>query len=113
MGMRRALSGISVVQLGDGIAPGYCGKLFADLGADLVKVEHPGGGELRDTDGLVLHLDTNKRNIALNPADESDRQLVERLVARAELVIEAPEHGVLADWGIGWDDLHDRHPQVS
>ena len=68
------LSGINVVELAEGIAGSYCGKLFADLGADVVKVEPPGGDVLRhrpsaarDADGLFrggafVHLNTNKHS---------------------------------------------------
>ncbi len=52
--MQRALSGVSVVELGEGIAPAYCGKLLADLGADVVKVDVPGrndGASAQDRDG--------------------------------------------------------------
>ncbi len=80
--MRQALSGISVVELAEGVAGAYCGKLFADLGADVVKVELPDGDGLRhrgdapkDDDGLYrggafLHLNTNKRSTVRDPRRE-------------------------------------------
>jgi crotonobetainyl-CoA:carnitine CoA-transferase CaiB-like acyl-CoA transferase len=126
--MRRALSGLSVVELGRGIAPGYCGKLFADLGAEVVMVEDPAdaaGGELsrlddgdgdsggRSRSGLALHLNTNKRSVALRPDDTADRRTFRALVETADLVIESRHHGVLGDWGIEWEDLHRSHPAAS
>ena len=123
--MRKALSGLSVVELGGGIPPAYCGKLFGDLGADVVKVEPPGGDELRHSegtsldgkglcrDGLVLHLHTNKRSVAMDPRDAESRDTVTRLVDGADLVIESRGHGTLADWGIEWEELHRRQPAVS
>ena len=79
--MRQLLSGINVVELAEGIAGSYCGKLFADLGADVLKVEAPDGDELRhresaarDADGLFrggafVHLNTNKRSTVVDAGD--------------------------------------------
>ncbi len=123
--MRRALSGVSVVELGEGIAPAYCGKLFADLGADVVKVEVPGRDPVRvgpglasgsagvSRQGLELHLLTNKRSLALHPDEPEARQLARTLVERADLVIESRGRGSLADWGMDWDGLHARNPAPS
>jgi crotonobetainyl-CoA:carnitine CoA-transferase CaiB-like acyl-CoA transferase len=118
--MRRALSELTVVELAGDIPGGYCGKLFADLGADVVKIRR-GGEELpspeeagrRGRDGLVLHLNTNKHGAAFDPADTGDRDAVAALMARADVVIESRGRGQLADWGMRWDDLHRRHPRLS
>jgi crotonobetainyl-CoA:carnitine CoA-transferase CaiB-like acyl-CoA transferase len=127
--MQRALSGVSVVELGEGIAPAYCAKLFADLGADVVKVEVPGRDEVRGhaggavdgasdgrgtgRRGLELHLLTNKRSVALNPAEREGRRLAQTLLEGADLVIESRGRGCLADWGMNWDGLHARRPALS
>jgi crotonobetainyl-CoA:carnitine CoA-transferase CaiB-like acyl-CoA transferase len=115
--MRRVLSGLSVVELGADIASAYCGKLFADLGAEVVKVEHPDGGELRHAGvgphdgpglsrgGLVVHLDTNKRNVALDPTEDPGRRAVRSMVEGADLVIESAARGGLTDWGLDWEEL--------
>lgn len=113
--MRKALSDLLIVELGAGIAPAYCGKLFADLGADVVKVEPPGGDNVRrgSRSGAVLHLHANKRSVTAAGADPADRRLLQALVERADLVIEARGHGCLADWGIDPDDLRSRRPGLS
>src|SRR5262249_4618240 len=123
--MRRVLSGLLVVELGTDIATAYCGKLFADLGAEVVKVEHPDGGELRHAGdgprdsrglfrgGLVAHLNTNKRDVAPDPDEEPGRRTVRALVERADLVIESAERGVLTDWGLDWEGLHSRCSGLS
>ncbi|HUJ64602.1 MAG TPA: CoA transferase, partial [Acidimicrobiales bacterium] len=120
--MRRALSGVSVVELGEGIAPAYCGKLFADLGADVVRVDVAGGGRTPGRsagergsggDGLALHLHTNKRSVALEPESVEGRRLVGKLVKRADLVIESRGRGTLSDWSLDWDDVHARRPATS
>lgn len=119
--MRRALSGIKVCEVGLGIAGSYCAKLFADLGAEVVKVEPPDGDPLRfdATDsghaggGAFLHLNTNKRGITLDPDSADDRARLERLVLRSDLVIEAAGPGDLAGFGLTWTALHEHAPDLS
>ena len=123
--MRQLLSGIRVAELADGIAGSYCGKLLADLGADVVKVEPPGGDPLRheeggpcDPDGLrrggaFLHLNTNKRSTVLDPSTATGRERLGRLVERSQLVVESAGPGCLATWGLTWDGVHERSPGTT
>ena len=113
--MRHVLSGVTVVELADGVAGSYCGKMFADLGADVWQLEPPTGGPLRHRggpphrpgeparSGAFLHLDTNKRSAHLT----ADR--LRGLLAAADIVVDATEQSLLP----GWDDLHARHPSLS
>jgi crotonobetainyl-CoA:carnitine CoA-transferase CaiB-like acyl-CoA transferase len=101
------LSSISVVEVGEGIPLGYCGKLFADLGADVVKVEAPPGDPSRQYIGQHLHLNTNKRSVVLDVDDAADRERLGRLIANADLVIESTAPGMLDGWCIGWDQLRE------
>lgn len=112
--MKHALSGFHVVELSGGVAAGYCGKLFADLGADVVKVEPPSGDPLRrrTEGGAFLHLNTNKRSTMADPGSEAGRLRARSLVERADLVIQSDQGG-LAAWGLTWDALHSRAPGVS
>jgi crotonobetainyl-CoA:carnitine CoA-transferase CaiB-like acyl-CoA transferase len=91
------LEGIRVVELAEGIAGPYAGKLLADYGADVVKVEPPAGDRSRhlgpfpagtrdpETGALYLHLNTNKRSVDGTPDDE----LITRLIADADIVIQS------------------------
>lgn len=122
--MRQLLSGINVVELAEGVAGSYCGKLFADLGASVVKVEPPEGDTLRhrpsvacDADGLFrggafVHLNTNKRG-AIADTTPGGRELVAGLVEHAHLVIEETGRGRLRTWGVTWDSAHDTWPRLS
>ncbi|MGY1743530.1 MULTISPECIES: CoA transferase [unclassified Blastococcus] len=109
--MRQALSDVAVVQLGSGIAADWCGKVFADLGADVVKVEPPSGDPLRAARGAFASLNTNKRSVVLDPAAGPDELL--RLVAEADLVVEAPGSGALADWGADRAEVLAGSPALS
>ncbi len=95
--MTQPLAGIRVVEFAEGIAGPYAGKLFADFGADVVKVEPPGGDRSRhlgpfpasgpdpEQSALFLHLNTNKRSVVAGVEDD----VVARLLARADLVIQS------------------------
>jgi crotonobetainyl-CoA:carnitine CoA-transferase CaiB-like acyl-CoA transferase len=123
--MRQLLSGIRVVELAEGIAGSYCGKLFADLGADVVKVEAPVGDELRHREstaigsdghfrgGAFLHLNTNKRSTVIDAVNPDNSQLLGRLLDRSQLVIEAAGRGCLAAWGFQWEQIRERVPGLS
>ncbi len=123
--MRQLLSGINVVELAEGVAGSYCGKLFADLGAVVVKVEAPDGGELRrrpsaarDADGLFrggafVHLNTNKRSTVLDPAATGSRARMEDLLDGAHLVIEESGRGGLGAWDMTWPSVRERWPRLT
>ena len=98
--MAQPLEGIRVVELAEGIAGPYAGKLLADFGADVVKVEPPGGdlsrrlgpfpttGPDEEQSALFLHLNTSKRSVVA----EADSDLVRRLVSGADLVLQSSPH---------------------
>ncbi|MEE2778857.1 MAG: CoA transferase [Acidobacteriota bacterium] len=110
-----ALKGIRVVELAEGIAGPYCGKLFADLGADVIKVEAPTGDPSRavgpfadgqpdpETSAAYLYNNTSKRSIRLDLAAEV--ALVRRLIESADVVIVGLGQGTLAGHGLDWSDL--------
>lgn len=120
--LRRLLSNVRVVELAEGVSGSYCGKVFADLGADVVKVEKPGGDPLRHDPrtpaaprgghraGAFLHLNTNKRSIV---AGADSRAMLESLIDRADLVIEGSGSGNLAEHGLSWDQVHESNPGLS
>ena len=81
--MRQLLSDVVVVELSTEPAGEYCGKVFADLGADVVKVERAGGDPLRARQGAFAYLNTNKRSVVLNETRVWD------LLERADVVVES------------------------
>src|SRR5580704_14741063 len=102
--MRQVLSDVRVVEIGQGVAASWCGKAFADLGADVVKVEPPTGDRLRADAGAFAHLNTNKRSIAVEMAPVGAPQLWD-LIAGADLVIETPGTAELKRWDISREEV--------
>jgi crotonobetainyl-CoA:carnitine CoA-transferase CaiB-like acyl-CoA transferase len=108
------LAGIRVLDFGRFIAGPHCAAMLGDLGADVIRIERPGGGEDRGiapaTDGgdggTFLQCNRNKRGITLNPGTPAGREVVRRLVAGADIVVaNLPRSGLLA---LGLD-----HPTLS
>ena len=95
----------------------YCGKLLADVGADVIKVEHPGGDAMRRTGPFVAgaapmenslhwrHYNTNKRSITLNIETSAGTDLLGELAATADVVLESFQPGYLSAKGLGYDHL--------
>ena len=114
------LSGVFVVDLTRVLAGPYCTMVLADLGARVIKVESPDGGDdARRVGPFVgggsahfLSLNRGKESIALDLRSEPDRVIFERLVGRADVLAENFRPGALARLGYGWDVLHARHPRL-
>jgi crotonobetainyl-CoA:carnitine CoA-transferase CaiB-like acyl-CoA transferase len=123
--VRQLLDAIRVVELSGGTAGSYCAKLFADLGADVVKVESPSGDELRHREsrsigpdglfrgGAFLHLNSNKRSAIADLETADGQGLLDRLLLDADLVIETRGIGGASSWGLEWQWLHERRPSAS
>jgi crotonobetainyl-CoA:carnitine CoA-transferase CaiB-like acyl-CoA transferase len=110
--VQQALSDISVIELGTGVAASWCGKGFADLGADVVKVEPPEGDPLRRDRGAFAHLNTNKRSVVVLRSVSSASELLELLFS-ADLLVETPGQGSLSEWGISREELLSEQPRSS
>lgn len=100
---RRPFDGIRILDLTSGIAGPYASKLFVDAGAEVIKIEQPGGDPLRrwtasqqdlaagEASPLFQYLNAGKRSIVLNPRDAQDRARIDAFAARADILFE--------DWG--------------
>ena len=115
------LSGLRVLELSDEKGQS-CGKLMADLGADVIKIEPP-GGEATRTVGPFLddiphrerslsfwHYNTSKRGITLDLETEDGRRLFWSLAGKADVVLETFAPGYLASLGLGYDELKQDNP---
>jgi CoA:oxalate CoA-transferase len=112
------LSGVRVVDLGQIYNGPYCGFLLAMAGADVIKVEPPGGENLRRrgvVGGATLPfamLNSNKRTVTLNLKSERGRELLKGLVRRADIMLENFAPGALDRLGVGWDVMRTVNPRL-
>ncbi len=107
--MRQLLDDFVVVEVSEEPAGGFCGKVFADLGADVVKLERPVGDPLRRRPGAFLHLHTNKRSVVV---DQRDPEALATLLERAHVVIESLGWGDLASFGVDVAQLRVERPRL-
>ncbi|MGW0808983.1 CaiB/BaiF CoA transferase family protein [Nonomuraea sp. NPDC002799] len=112
------LAGLRVIDLADGKAE-MCGRFLADLGADVLRVEPPGGSPTRHRepihDGVSLYFAThnaNKRGVTLDVHDSVDRDRLIDLVAGADFLIETERPGTLDELGLGADALLAHNPAL-
>ena len=112
------LDGVTVVEAGTMISGNTVGRLLADFGADVIKVEHPANGDhLRhfgpQKAGVGLwwkYLARNKRSITLNLSTEDGKIVFEDLISEADVLVENFRPGTLERWGVGWESLSERNP---
>jgi formyl-CoA transferase len=114
------LAGIRVLELGNFIAAPSAGRLLGDFGAEVVKIERPGSGdELRrwrlhggETSLLFRTLGRNKRSVTVDLRSSEGRDIVLRLAAQSDVVLENFRPGTLERWGLGPDRLREQNPQL-
>ena len=116
--MNGALAGLRVIDCSRLIAGGVLATIFADYGADVVKVETPRGGDplrtwLKERGELWWKVYARgKRSITLNLAHPRGQALLTRLVRDADVLIENFVPGTLEKWGLGWDVLSAENPRL-
>lgn len=113
----RTLDGIRVLEIGQYIAAPYCAMMLADLGAEVIKVEKPAGGDprrlydpLRQSDsgsmsGGFLSYNRNKKSVTLDLSDQDDRRRYRALAATADVIVENLRPGAVDRLGLGYDTL--------
>ncbi|MFA1551839.1 CaiB/BaiF CoA transferase family protein [Actinomadura chokoriensis] len=112
------LRGIRVLELGTMYAAPTCGRMLRDFGADVIKVEDPAVGDFARQwtpmkDGLSLgfsRLNAGKRSVGIDVRTAEGRELVRRLAATVDVVIESFRPGRLEAWGLGYDVLSAENP---
>ena len=107
------LSGIQVIELGTLIAGPFCARLLAEFGAEVIKIEPPGLGDplrkwrrLHEGTSLWWYAQArNKKSVTLDLKHPEAQEVVRRLAARADIVVENFRPGAMEKWGLGWDQL--------
>src|SRR5580700_11410548 len=114
------LAGIRVLEVGNFMAGPFCAMQLADLGADVVKVENPDGGDVvRNTGPFIdgessnfVRLNRNKRSLAIDLKDPAGKALFRRLAARADIVVENLRPGTMHALGLDYPILAAENPRL-
>lgn len=114
------LAGVRVLELGSMYAAPTCGRMLRDFGADVVKVEDPASGDyarqwtpMKNEQSFGFgRLNSGKRSLALDLRTEQAHELVRRLAAEVDVIIENFRPGRMDAWGIGYDTLAAINPRI-
>jgi formyl-CoA transferase len=123
------LSGLKVLEMGSLIAGPFCGRLLAEFGAEVIKIEPPASGksaggdplrnwrQLHEIDGEATSLwwsvqARNKKSITINMRDVEGQNIAQQLAAQADILVENFRPGMLEQWGMGYDALAAINPKL-
>jgi CoA:oxalate CoA-transferase len=120
MAQQGPLSGITIVDLSRILAGPYCTLLLAELGARVIKVEPPGQGDdarqygpfRNGKSAYFVSVNRGKESIALDLKSPKGREIFERLLDKADALVENFRPGTMEKLGYGWDSLHRRYPRL-
>lgn len=119
-----ALSGVKVLDLSEDIAGSFCARLMADYGADVLKLEPPGGASLRrmgpfhhddphpEKSLFFLLLNLNKKGATLNLATDTGQTILKRLAEHVDVIVETYRPGYMESLGLGYDTLSQINPAL-
>src|SRR5712691_9542434 len=119
--MSAALSGIRVIDMTHNQAGPACAQMLAFLGADVIKLEEPKGGDVartvhadkKNSDSLFFLLfNANKRSLTLNLKSEQGKKLFKEVVAQSDVLLENFSPGAMDRLGLGWEVLRDLNPRL-
>ncbi len=121
----RALDDLVVVEFAQMVSGPMCGKMFADMGAEVIKLEPPGAGDAMrahppfpgdiphpEKSGSFLYLNTSKKSLTLDAATPTGAEVFRKLIARADVLIENHSPGYLDSIGLGYEGLHALNPRL-
>jgi len=114
------LSGIVVADLTRVLAGPYCTMVLRDLGARVIKIETPDGGDdarhigpfIDGKSAYFMSLNRGKESIALNLKAETDRETFEAILSKCDVLVENYRAGTMEKLGYGWDELNSRYPEL-
>jgi len=122
---KKALEGVKVLEWAQFVAGPYCGKLLADLGADVIKIEKPGVGDAArgrgpfpgdvphlERSALFLYLNTNKSGVTLDVKTGVGREVFLKLVQEVDILVEDNPPKLTEELGLGYESLRDINPQL-
>ncbi len=120
MAVSGPLAGVVVVDLSRILAGPYCTLMMVELGARVIKVESPKTGDdarafgpfLKGKSAYFMSINRGKESIALDLKQDADRAVLDRLLAKADVIVENFRPGTMEKLGYGWDALHRKYPRL-
>lgn len=114
------LDGINVIDMSRALAGPWAGMTLGDLGAEVIKIEDPRGGDVtrgyppfwNSESAYFMSANRNKRSVTLNLESEAARDVLRTMVQSADILIESFRTGAMEAWGLGWDELHALNPRL-
>ena len=114
------LKGLLVLDLTRVLVGPYCTMVLSDLGARVIKVEAPEIGDdsrsfgpfIEDQSAYFMSLNRGKESIALNLKNADDKIIFEKILEKADILVENFKPGTLEKWGYGWNSLKDKYPRL-
>jgi CoA:oxalate CoA-transferase len=114
------LKGIIVLDLTRVLVGPYCTMVLSDLGARVIKVEAPETGDdsrsfgpfIKDYSAYFMSLNRGKESIALNLKDKDDKKIFDKILSKADVLVENFRPGTLDKWGYSWDVLKKKYPRL-
>ncbi len=114
------LKNLLVVDLTRVLVGPYCTMILSDLGARVIKVEAPEIGDdsrkfgpfIKDYSAYFMSLNRGKESIALNLKNDEDKKIFEKILSKADILVENFKPGTLEKWGFGWKDVNKKYPKL-
>ncbi len=114
------LKNLLVVDLTRVLVGPYCTMILSDLGARVIKIEAPETGDdsrkfgpfVKDYSAYFMSLNRGKESIALNLKNENDKKIFEKILAKADILVENFKPGTLEKWGFGWKQVNKKYPKL-
>lgn len=117
---RAPLAGVTVIDLSRVLVGPYCTMILADLGARVIKIEHPDGGDesrafgpsVNGVSASFMSVNRGKESIALDLKSAADREIFEKILQTADVLVENFRPGTMEKFGYGWAELQAKYPTL-
>jgi|TARA_B100001540_G_scaffold268826_1_gene251155 CoA:oxalate CoA-transferase len=114
------LKNLLVIDLTRVLVGPYCTMILSDLGARVIKIEAPETGDdsrkfgpfIKDFSAYFMSLNRGKESIALNLKNNEDKKIFEKILAKADILVENFKPGTLEKWGYGWKNITEKFPRL-
>ncbi|MHA1319139.1 MAG: CaiB/BaiF CoA transferase family protein [Promethearchaeota archaeon] len=119
--MVRPLESILILDLSRALAGPYCSMMLADMGAEIIKIEMPGRGDdsrswgppfVEGESAYFMSVNRNKKSITLNLKSEKSKEIIEKLIKKADIIIENFRPGTMDKLGLSYENVAELNPEI-